>query len=112
MPASARSMSVLMSISNVNVPACQMKLVNHQLDERGKDHGAKATATGSYAHGQTKPAAEEMVDHVYGRQVHHAETKTSQKADCDVEYHERGVLKHLSADNVLLTRRAVMVLRT
>ena len=53
-----------------------------------------------------------MVDHVYGGQVHHAETKTSQKANCDVEYHERGVREHLSADNVLLTRRAVMVLRT
>ena len=54
-----------------------------------------------------------MVDHVYGRQVHHAETKTSQKANCDVEYHERGVREHLvSADNVLLTRRVVMVLRT
>ena len=51
-----------------------------------------------------------MVDHVYGRQVHHAETKTSQKANCDVEYHERGVREHLvSADNVLMTRRAVMV---
>ena len=53
-----------------------------------------------------------MVDHVYGRQVHQAETKTSQKANCDVEYHERGIREHLSADNVLLTRRVVMVLRT
>ena len=46
-----------------------------------------------------------MVDHVYGGQVHHPETKTSQKADCDVEYHERGVRKHLSADNAVMTRR-------
>jgi len=55
-----------------------------------------ARATRSNSHGEAKSTAEEMVDYVHSRQVHHAKAKTSQKTDCDVEYHERSVVKHLT----------------
>ena len=91
----------------ISVNACQVQVVDHQVDEWGKHHGTQARATRGNSHGEAKSTAEEMVDYVHSRQVHHAKAKTSQKTDCDVKYHERSVVEHLIADNVVTVKYIV-----
>ena len=94
----------------ISVYASQVQVVDHQVDERGKHHGTQARATRSNSHGEAKSTAEEMVDDVHSRQVHHAKAKTSQKTDRDVEYHERSIVKHLIAEDVVRVKYIVTLI--